>query len=126
MRGCYWTQIHTEGPGYDHQTFKPWRIQALAFRTIRRLYPDYPLWRDFAYEYEHDELAIDVINGGLLLREWVDDAGAAPQRLYAWPWGTSRLGWVSAKARSDDGSRGKQEAPRRSNWWRCFPGSCSR
>jgi hypothetical protein len=25
--------------GYDHQAFKPWRIQALAFKAIRRLYP---------------------------------------------------------------------------------------
>ena len=66
-------QIHCEGPYYDHAAFKPWRIQALAFKAIRRLYPDYPLWRDFAYEYEHDRLAIDLINGSPLLREWVDD-----------------------------------------------------
>ena len=72
-----------EGPGYDHAAFKPWRIQALAFKAIRRLYPDYPLWRDFAYEYEHGKLAIDVINGGPLLREWVDDAAATPQDLDA-------------------------------------------
>jgi hypothetical protein len=45
------------------------------------LYPDYPLWRDFAYEYEHGKLAIDVINGSPLLREWVDDARAMPQDL---------------------------------------------
>ena len=60
---CNGVQIHAEGPGYDHQAFKPWRLQALAFKAIRRLYPDYPLWRDFAYEYEHGKLAIDVING---------------------------------------------------------------
>ncbi|PKO37184.1 MAG: DUF1343 domain-containing protein [Betaproteobacteria bacterium HGW-Betaproteobacteria-6] len=66
-------QIHCEGPYYDHAAFKPWRIQALAFKAIRRLAPDYPLWRDFAYEYEHDRLAIDLINGSPLLREWVDD-----------------------------------------------------
>jgi hypothetical protein len=76
-------QIHTEGPGYDHAAFKPWRIQALAFKAIRRLYPDYPLWRDFAYEYEHGKLAIDVINGDPLLREWVDDVPATPQDLDA-------------------------------------------
>jgi len=76
-------QIHTEGPSYDHQTFKPWRILALAFKAIRRLYPDYPLWRDFAYEYEHGKLPINVINGGPLLREWVDDARAMPQELDA-------------------------------------------
>ena len=70
---CHGIQIHCEGPYYDHAAFKPWRIQALAFKAIRRLYPDYPLWRDFAYEYEHDRLAIDLITGSPLLRLWVDD-----------------------------------------------------
>ena len=82
-RLCHGVQIHTEGPAYDHRVFRPWRIQALAFKAIRRLYPDYPLWRDFAYEYERGRLAIDVINGSPLLREWVDDASAKPQDLDA-------------------------------------------
>jgi uncharacterized protein YbbC (DUF1343 family) len=73
---CNGVQIHTEDPAYDHHAFKPWRIQALAFKAIRDLYPDYPLWRDFPYEYETGKLAIDVINGGPLLREWVDDPAA--------------------------------------------------
>ena len=59
------------------------RVQALAFKAIRRLYPDYLLWRDFAYEYEHGKRAIDVINGSPLLREWVDDAAATPADLDA-------------------------------------------
>jgi uncharacterized protein YbbC (DUF1343 family) len=80
---CSGVQIVTEGPLYDHQAFRPWRIQALAFKAIRGLYPDYPLWRDFAYEYEHGKLAIDVINGGPGLREWVDDAQATPSDLDA-------------------------------------------
>jgi len=80
---CNGVQIHTEGPGYDHQAFKPWRIQALALKAIRRLAPDYPLWRDFAYEYERGKPAIDVINGSSLLREWVDDAAATPAHLDA-------------------------------------------
>src|SRR5215213_5168884 len=37
---CRGVQIHTEGPYYDHQTFKPWRLQALAFKAIRGLVPD--------------------------------------------------------------------------------------
>ncbi len=82
-RLCNGVQIHSEDPSYEHQAFKPWRIQALAFKVIRRLYPDYGLWRDFAYEYEHGKLAIDVINGGPLLREWVDDALATPRDLDA-------------------------------------------
>ncbi|WP_079638769.1 exo-beta-N-acetylmuramidase NamZ family protein [Sphingopyxis flava] len=70
--------IHAEGPWYDHAAFRPWRVQALAFKAIRRLYPEYPIWRgtDFLYEYTEGVLAIDVINGSPLLREWVDDAGA--------------------------------------------------
>jgi hypothetical protein len=78
---CSGVHIHAEGPAYDHQAFKPWRIQAAAFKAIRRLYPEYPLWRDFPYEYERDKLAIDVISGSPLLREWVDDAAATPQDL---------------------------------------------
>ena len=81
---CHGVQIHCEDPAYyDHEAFKPWRVQALAFKAIRRLYPDYELWREFAYEYVFDKLAIDVINGGPLLREWVDDANAAPGDLDA-------------------------------------------
>ncbi len=72
---CNGVQIHTE-TDYDHWKFKPWRLQSLAFKAIRKLYPDYPLWRDFPYEYEVGKLAIDVINGSPLLREWVDDAAA--------------------------------------------------
>jgi uncharacterized protein YbbC (DUF1343 family) len=73
--------IHAEGPWYDHEEFKPWRLQALAFKAIRTLYPDYALWRDFPYEYEFDKLAIDVINGSPLLREWVDVEDTTPADL---------------------------------------------
>jgi uncharacterized protein YbbC (DUF1343 family) len=76
-------QIHCEGPYYDHAAFQPWRIQALAFKAIRRRYPDYPLWRDFGYEYEFDRLAIDLINGSPLLREWVDTPSSTPPDLDA-------------------------------------------
>jgi uncharacterized protein YbbC (DUF1343 family) len=71
---CNGVQIHVDDPAYDHEAFRPWRVQALGFKAIRRLYPDYDLWRDFPYEYVFDKLAIDVINGGPGLREWVDDS----------------------------------------------------
>lgn len=80
---CSGVQIHVEGPHYDHAAFRPWRVQALGFKVIRRLYPDYELWRDFPYEYAFGRLPIDTINGGPGLREWVDDAGAAPGDLDA-------------------------------------------
>jgi uncharacterized protein YbbC (DUF1343 family) len=80
---CAGVQFVTEGPAYDHAAFRPWRAQALAFKAIRRLQPDYDLWRDFPYEYEVGKLAIDVINGGPALREWVDDPAATPADLDA-------------------------------------------
>ena len=79
---CAGVQIHVEDPThYGHTAFKPWRLQALAFKALRMQQPDYPLWRDFPYEYEHDRLAIDLINGGPLLREWVNDASSKPEDL---------------------------------------------
>ena len=79
---CQGIQIHVEDPAhYDHAAFKPWRLMALAFKALRRLRPDYPLWRNFPYEYECDRLAIDLINGSSLLREWVDDPASDPHGL---------------------------------------------
>jgi uncharacterized protein YbbC (DUF1343 family) len=80
---CAGIQIHIEDPSYDHEQFKPWRLMALAFKALRMLQPDYDLWRDFVYEYERDRLAIDLINGGEVLRQWVDDSAATPGDLEA-------------------------------------------
>ncbi len=80
---CAGVQIHVEDPAYDHLAFRPWRLQVLAFKAIRRMRPDYELWRDFAYEYERGRLAIDLINGSELLRQWVDDTDAVPSDLDA-------------------------------------------
>ena len=75
---CAGVQIHVDDPSYDHDGFRPWRLMGLAFKALRLLQPDYDLWRKFPYEYENDRLAIDLINGGELLRDWVDDPAATP------------------------------------------------
>ena len=80
---CSGVQIHVDDESYDHLAFRPWRLVALAFKALRRISPDYELWRDFPYEYEFDRLPIDVINGSELLRQWVDDPAAAPGDLDA-------------------------------------------
>ena len=80
---CAGIQIHVDDAAYDHRAFRPWRLMALAFKALRRIRPDYELWRDFPYEYEHDQLAIDLINGSDLLRLWVDDNNATPADLEA-------------------------------------------
>jgi len=80
---CEGIHVHVEDTAYEHDAFQPWRLQALAFKALRQLRPDYELSRDFAYEYERDRLAIDLINGSELLREWVDDPSATPEDLDA-------------------------------------------
>jgi len=81
---CAGVQIHVDDDSYYvHDAFRPWRLQALAFKALVRVQPDYGLWRDFPYEYERDRLAIDLINGSELLRQWVDDAHATSADLDA-------------------------------------------
>lgn len=94
---CNALMVHADGGFYDHHAFKPWRLQALAFKTIRRLYPDYPLWRDFPYEYVTDKLAIDVINGGPGLRTWVDDPASTGADLEALA-GPDEAAWRDVRA----------------------------
>ena len=80
---CAGIQIHVDDPAYDPNGFRPWRLIALALKSLRVLRPDYVLWRDSPYEYERDRLAIDLINGSELLRRWVDDPAASPADLEA-------------------------------------------
>ena len=95
---CSGVFVHAEGPAYDHAAFRPWRVQAAGFRAIRNLHPGYDLWRDFPYEYEFGKLAIDVINGGPALREWVDDTGATAGDLDAIA-GPDETAWRETRAR---------------------------
>ena len=80
---CAGVHVHVEDEAYDHDAFRPWRLIALALKALRLLRPDYELWRDFPYEYERGRLAIDVINGSAMLREWVDDTNSTPDALDA-------------------------------------------
>lgn len=93
---CNGLQIHVDDPAYDHARFRPWRLQALAFKALRALAPGYALWRDFEYEYERGRPAIDLINGSNLLREWVDDPQATPADLEALV-GRDELAWADAR-----------------------------
>ena len=91
---CAGIQIHVDDTAYGHELFRPWRLIALILKSLRTLRPDYDLWRDFAYEYVFDRLAIDVINGGPALREWVDDTNATPDDLDALA-GADEARWLS-------------------------------
>ncbi len=80
---CAGLQIHVDDNAYRHADFRPYRLLALVLKALRRRDPERALWRDFAYEYETERLAIDLINGGPLLREWVEDPTATPPDLDA-------------------------------------------
>jgi len=93
---CAGIQIHVDDASYDHDAFRPWRLIALALKSLRALRPDYDLWRDFPYEYEHDRLAIDLINGSEMLRQWVDDSAATPADLDTLA-ATDEVAWLSER-----------------------------
>jgi uncharacterized protein YbbC (DUF1343 family) len=93
---CAGVQIHVDAASYNHESFKPWRLMAIAFKSLRALRPDYDLWRDFPYEYENDRLAIDLIDGSELLRQWVDDSEAAPADLDAMAM-TDEAAWLDER-----------------------------
>jgi uncharacterized protein YbbC (DUF1343 family) len=94
---CAGVQVHVEDAAfYQHETFRPWRLFALALKALRRLRADYPMWADFPYEYEQGRLAIDVINGSELLRRWVDDPAATPADLERLA-GSDESAWASER-----------------------------
>ena len=78
---CSGVQIHTDNDAYRHEQFRPYRLAALVLKAVRLEYPDYPLWRQFPFEYETERLAFDLLSGGTFLRDWVDDPGAEPADL---------------------------------------------
>lgn len=75
-RLCSGVMVHTDNAAYRHADFKPYRLGAAWLKAIRLEYPGYELWRRFAYEYETERLAIDLLSGGTFLREWVEDPAA--------------------------------------------------
>lgn len=75
---CAGVQIHANFPGYDPNRFRPYRLISAMLKSLRRVQPDFEVWRDFHYEYEpRSRQAIDAINGGPSLRQWVDDPKAS-------------------------------------------------
>ena len=70
---CRGIQIHTGHENYNPDAFFPYRLIAGLLKSLRRLRPDYEIWRHHDYEYEVGRIPIDVINGGPGLRDWVDD-----------------------------------------------------
>ncbi len=77
---CNGLFLHTDFARFQNE-FSPFRALAVFFKALLQTHPDFPLWRDFVYEYEREKLAIDVINASPLLREWVENKSATFQDL---------------------------------------------
>lgn len=80
---CHGFQIHTDTNYYQHELFKPFRLTTLMLKAIRQLHPNYPIYRQFEYEYTKNKLAFDVINGGPKLRTWIENSDSSLQQLDA-------------------------------------------
>lgn len=69
-------QIHVDGPLYEHNSFKPYRLICAYFKCVRELHPEIDLWLAPPYEYEREKMPIDILSGDERLRQWVDDGNA--------------------------------------------------
>lgn len=72
-------QLHCEDLFYDPALAMPYRLMTAFFRGVRRVHPEFDLWRKPPYEYETEKRPIDLISGSTFLREWVDDLSATAQ-----------------------------------------------
>ncbi len=70
-------QVHVDGPFYNPQLFRPYRLVNLFFKCAQRIHPDFSVWRNPPYEYEEKLMPIDILSGHSGLREWVADKNPA-------------------------------------------------
>lgn len=69
---CEAIMIHTDNGSYDYDKFKPYRLMAGLFKSIKQVLKVDNLWAQFHYEYEKERLPIDLLTGSTFFREWVD------------------------------------------------------
>ena len=80
---CAGVQIHVEDAGYEHDAFRPWRVQALAFKALRRCSPTIRCGATFRMNTRTIGSPSTSSTAAPLLREWVDDPQATPADLDA-------------------------------------------
>ena len=81
---CAGVQIHVDDRTYDHERFRPgawWRWRSKPLRGLR---PEYPIWREFHYEYEQRPPRLRSAQrqrpGGAMCRRRVRHAGRPRMR----------------------------------------------
>lgn len=66
---CGGFQIHIT----NKQVFKPWRVGQLLLRELYHYLRDAFQWKKPPYEYNYEQMPIDIINGTDKLRHWVEN-----------------------------------------------------
>jgi uncharacterized protein YbbC (DUF1343 family) len=73
---CGGLQLHVT----DRERFKPVITAVAILSAIREIYPDDLSWNQPPYEYVHDKLPFDVINGSAAVREHIE-VGTPPAEI---------------------------------------------
>jgi uncharacterized protein YbbC (DUF1343 family) len=76
----------------DRSSFKPVITGVAIISAIRRLYPDSFEWKRPPYEYVHDKLPFDVINGSSRLREQIEAGRPVAEIEESWRDGLREFG----------------------------------
>jgi len=77
---CGGLQVHVT----DRAVYKPVLTGVAVIAAIRELYPDKFAWKTPPYEYVHDRLPFDVINGGATIREMIEAGRSAGEIETSW------------------------------------------
>lgn len=81
---CSGLQIHVDDHEYSHANFQPFRLMVGLYKALKMEQPGVLQWRQPPYEYEHERLPIDLLNGGTRIREWVDNQASTAADLEAY------------------------------------------
>lgn len=69
---CGGFQIHVT----DVRKFRPWRVGQMLMRELYRHLGNEFKWKEPPYEYDYNNMPIDIINGSDQLRNWVEGYGS--------------------------------------------------
>lgn len=64
-------QVHIDFPSYNPGQFTPYRLVCAYLKAVARVHPDFDIFKKPPYEYETVKMPIDILSGGVALREWV-------------------------------------------------------
>ena len=77
---CGGCQVHVT----DRRAFKPVLTGVALIEAFRRALPDFAIWRQPPYEYEHEKLPIDILAGSDALRTQIESGRSGEEIAAAW------------------------------------------